>query len=100
MFKRKISKKEFDAIVKSNPEQVKIHISSKQAKVGFFDIMIPKALIDYCVDVSVKIPKKELVDETKTGKICSHQIKQSGNWKNLKLPKYTTINLYVDDTNV
>jgi hypothetical protein len=98
MFKRKMSKKEIDIIIKSNPEHVRLRIPSKHSKVGFFDITIPKGIVESSdITVTIKIPKKDLVNETKTGKIGSYRLKQRSSWWNLKLPTYFTIHLYVDD---
>ena len=97
-FKRKMSEEEIDAITEVNPKLVEIRVPSKHSKAGYFEIAIHEALIEFGVDISVQILKNMLVDETKTGKIGTFQIKQTGTWKNLKLPKYTTIHLYVEQT--
>jgi hypothetical protein len=92
-----LDEKQIKKIVGENP--------SKFFKLGYVDLEIPSKLLKVGnIRVTFKIPKTMLVNEHKTGKIGSYQIKELLSGKARGVPilrtmvsKFTTIDLVVDD---
>lgn len=71
-----LSDEQIKKIVGENPDYTKLHIRSKAFKSGYVDLQIPSKLLKIRhFHATFKIPKNLLIDEKKTGKIGSYQIK-------------------------
>ena len=105
MAKIPINEKMLKSMVGENPEPVILHVSSNLFKAGYVNIEIPKKLLKVGnIHVSVRVPKTELVDETKRGKIGSYGIQELPDGKIRDIPilktmfsKYTNIDLFVSN---
>ena len=85
-------------------QQSNVKIPSKFSKSGYYDIHVPEEYLKYNGTITVKIPKKDLIGDWKTGqKIGTFQIQKKPNGKLGNTPilktmfsTYITIKLIVE----
>ena len=104
MARIKLDEKFVKVLVGENPRYAIAHIQSKYLKKGYVDVKFESELLKVGhIVITVNIPKSELIDQNKVGKIGTYMIKQLRSGKMHDVPilksmfsKYTTIELVVE----